>query len=249
MTELVTVLIPLFGTPLTPIEKYVLQTCQKHLGDFPITFLKSESLNLPDEVREICPDADSVSYDPVFFANRVNYTKFLLGGGLYEQFSWSRYLLILELNSAITKNELAYWCRQGYDFIQPIPAKEIPLSILGKLKRKFNPTSFYPAGSEIKTTFERNSGISLRRVKAFQKLVARRKRTINRFLSNYPDPENDSLFWEYYVNRWRPELITPNSLARAHFAQPQAALKAAPTANQVPFSLTNLNYTPDLDFC
>jgi len=243
MTELVTVLIPLFRPFLTPVEKYALQTCQKHLGDFLITFLTSETLTISDEIREICPHADSVSFDPRYFVNHSGYSKLLLSSVLYEQFSWSRYLLILELNTEITKNELAYWCRQGYDFIQPYPIEGEALSPLQTLQRRFNPKAYFPAGSDTQSTFEQNSGISLRRVKAFLKLVKRKKRTINQFLTDYPAPENDSLFWEFYVNRWRPELITPNALARQHFSKSKAVQNLAPDPNQIPFSLTALAHT------
>jgi hypothetical protein len=244
MTELVTVLVPLFNLPLTPLESFALKTYQAHLGDFPITFLKSENLPLSDELRAICPNADSVSYDPRYFVNRTGYTKLLLSTMLYEQFSWSRYLLILELNAAISKNELAYWCRQGYDFIQPFPSHTHELSLAESLRRRFNPTAYLTANSDTKNTFELNSGVSLRRVKAFQKLTERKKRAINQFLTDHPKTWNDASFWEYYVNRWRSELITPNALARHHFAQSQALVALRNDSTQVPFSLTSLDFIP-----
>ncbi|MPR36783.1 DUF5672 family protein [Salmonirosea aquatica] len=244
MTELVTVLVPLFGLPLTPLETYSLQTCQRHLGDFPITFLKSDSLTLSDEVRSICPTADSVSFDPRYLANRTGYTKLLLGENLYEQFSWSRYLLILELNTVVTKNELAYWCRQGYDLIQAFPTFDEKVSPVRSMVRRFSPTAHLAPQSYERQTFERSAGISLRRVKSFQKLVRRKKRSMNRFLTDYPDPQNDSLFWEYFVNRWRPELITPNALARRHFAQNQASFNRVPAPNLIPFSITDFDDFP-----
>ena len=246
MTELVTVLVPLFSLPLTPLETYALQTCQVHLGDFPITFLKSDNLPLSDEVRAICPNADSISFDPRYFFDRSGYTKLLLSGALYEQFSWSRYLLILELNAAISKNELAYWCRQGYDFIQSTPEQATPTSLLQSLSRRFNPGRYLSTELD-GPTFEKSNGVSLRRVKALGKLVKGRKRAINHFLNDYPEPWNDTLFWEYYLNRWRPELITPNALVRRHFAQSQATLKLISASAPPPFSLTALDHIPVRD--
>lgn len=247
MTELVTVLIPLFASPLTPLETYALRACQTYLGDFPITFLKSEGQPLSEEVRAICPNADSVSFDPRYFVNRAGYTKLLLSGALYEQFSWSRYLLILELNAEISKNELAYWCRQGYDFIQSFPEHDTSTSFLQSIPQRLNPGRYLSTESADGPTFERSNGVSLRRVKAFEKLAKARKRAINRFLTDYPDPWNDSLFWEYYLNRWRSDLITPNALARRHFAQNQASLKPISASAPRPFSITALDHIPGRD--
>lgn len=247
MNELVTVLIPLFGLPLTPVEVFALESCQKHLGDFPITFLKSNTLSLSDEIRDMCPNADSVSFDPRYLASRQGYTKLLLSGALYDQFSWNRYLLIMELNASISRNELGYWCRQGYDFIQSFPEHDEPTSFLQSISRRLNPGRYLSTESGASAAFERSNGVSLRRVKAFEKLAKGKKRAINRFLTTYPDPWNDSLFWEYYLNRWRPELITPNTLTRRHFAQNQATpdLNSAPAS--LPFSVTALDHIPVRD--
>jgi hypothetical protein len=247
MTELVTVLIPLFTLPLTPLEAYALETCQKHLGDFPITFIKSENLPLSDEVRAICPNADSVSFDPRYFMDRTSFTKLLLSQTLYEQFSWSRYLLILELNVSVTKNELGYWCRQGYDYIQSFPEHDPLPTFLQSIPRRLNPGRYLTLDSGISAAFERSNGVSLRRVKAFERLVKGRKRAINHFLNDFPNPWNDSLFWEYYLNRWRPDLITPNALARRHFARNQASLKLVSELNPLPFSVSALDYIPVQD--
>lgn len=241
MNELVTVLIPLFGPSLTPVEVHALKSCQKHLGDFPITFLKSDTLALSDEIRDICPNADSVSFDPRYLASRQGYTKLLLSGELYDQFSWNRYLLIMELNASISRNELGYWCRQGYDFIQSFPEQDTNTFFLQSLPRRLNPGRYLSPQSEGTLTFERSNGVSLRRVKAFAKSVKGRKRAINRFLTAHPHPLNDSLFWEYYLNRWRPELITPNALTRRHFAQNQASLNLVSASTELPFSVTALD--------
>ena len=42
----------------------------------------------------------------------------------YERFNWADYLLIHELNSWIVKDELKYWCNQGYDFLKAAPVFE-----------------------------------------------------------------------------------------------------------------------------
>ena len=153
----------------------------------------------------------------------------------------------MELNASISRNELGYWCRQGYDFVQSFPEHDKPTSVLQSLPHRLNPGRHLSPESEGTLTFERSNGVSLRRVKAFAKLVKGKKRAINRFLTAYPDSWNDSLFWEYYLNRWSPELITPNALTRRHFAQNQASPNLVSASAALPFSVTALDHIPVRD--
>lgn len=244
MHELVTVLIPFFGFPLTAVERHALRTCQEHLGDFPITFLKSEAQTVSQEVQALCPAADSVSFDERYFVNGHSYTRLLLSGALYEQLSWTRYILLLEMNTSITANQLAYWCRQGYDFIQSYPPLASDPPLIQSLPRRFNPASHIAASAERMGVFEQNNGISLRRVKACKKILSGKKRAAHHFLTHHQNCRNDSLFWEYYTNRWYPELITPNAIARRRFARSQAELDAAGTALEYPFAVSGVKEWP-----
>lgn len=240
MKEPVTILIPDFYQPLTPIERYALVSIQAHLGDFPITFLKAESENLWFELSEICPGADSFSYDDRYFATRHSFSKLLLGNQLYEDFGWSTYLLVLEINTHINKNELAYWCRQGYDFIQPAPRFAIEEGWWEATQRRLNPAIFMKQQKDSILANAQSSGISLRKVETFKKITRRKKRAIHRYLAEGPKAGNDASFWEFYVNRWHPELLVPNQIGRDFFAKPfvDDALKAQQSIQ--PFAYTGL---------
>ncbi len=240
MKEPVTVLIPDFYRPLTPTERYALTSIQAHLGDFPITFLKAKSENLWFELGEICPGADTVSYDDRYFDSRRSFAKLLLGSQLYEDFGWSRYLLMLEMNTLINQNELAHWCRQGYDFIQPAPQFIEEEGWLDATKRQLNPANFLQKHNDAILAYAQSSGISLRKVETFKKITRRKKRAIHHYLAEGPEVGNDAPFWEFHVNRWRPELLVPNQIGRDFFAKPyaDAALKDQP-ASQL-FAYTGL---------
>ncbi len=219
MKEPVTILIPVFSLPLTAVAMNSLATVQAHLGDFPITFIKGESLTQIEELAEFCPSADFVSFDDRYFSSRSGYAKLLLGTELYQYFGWSRYLLICEMNTIINRNELAYWCRQGYDFIQPFPDFRVQNSADLGFKKRFDTRTFVQQKDPEMKVFGQVSGISLRNNEAFLKLTNRKRRAIHRYLVSASDLENDAIFWEFYVNRWWPELNTPRALSRKRFAQ------------------------------
>lgn len=240
MKEPVTILIPVFSLPLTAVAMNSLATVQAHLGDFPITFIKGESLTQIEELTEFCPSADFVSFDDRYFSSRTGYAKLLLGAELYQNFGWSRYLLICEMNTVINCNELAYWCRQGYDFIQPFPDFWVQNSADLGLKKRFDTQTFIEQSNPEMKVFGQASGISLRNIEAFQKLTKRKRRAIHRYLAWATDLENDAIFREFYVNRWWPEMNTPTALSRNRFAQ--SAIFAAENSgvSEKPFAISGL---------
>ena len=238
MREVVTVVIPIFSETPSKSQIHSLESVQSHLGDYPITFIKGENLKPNPVFNEICSDADFVGFDSRYFACESGYTRFLLSGTLYQLFGWSRYLLVCELNTLIQKNELGYWCRQGYDFIQPKP----PVGSISKStfdwRRRVDPLSVLDTLRSASQTTTLESGISLRKVDVFQKLCGRNRRLAARFLAAQPSATNDSLFWEVVPNRWLPDLLVPHEIQRKHFAQYVTFADGANAPNENPFATT-----------
>jgi hypothetical protein len=235
MKEQVTVLIPLFGNNLSEYEIASLRSCNEHLNSFPITFIKAESNQCLEQAQELCPSADFVSFDDRYFSNQFNYTKLLLSENLYAQFGWSKYLLINELKAEINKNELSYWCRQGFDFVQGAVPCDQQETIQDKLFKRLNTSNYLYTKDKTLTSFEELGGLSLRLVERCWKIVKNNKRTINSFLSNRKEAINDSIFWEYYINRWWPQLNVPNEIARSRFIQLLNSLEIQEIRNE-PFA-------------
>ncbi|WP_373514755.1 DUF5672 family protein [Persicitalea sp.] len=240
MKELVTILIPVFELPMTAVAMNSLASVNEHLGDFPITFIKGEGMKQVEELTEFCPSADFVSFDDRYFSSRTGYAKLLLGTELYQNFGWSRYLLICEMNTVITKNELAYWCRQGYDFIQPPPDFLTQKSGTFNVKRRFNTREYIQENHNELAEFSKGSGISLRNIEAFYKLTKRKGRTIHSYLNLAMHLENDAIFWELYTNRWWPELNTPTLLSRKRFAQSAPYDTVTTVVLEKPFAISGL---------
>ncbi|MBU1820616.1 MAG: hypothetical protein KKG00_03765 [Bacteroidetes bacterium] len=238
MKELVTIVIPVLEKPYHDSELSTFKYYQKYLGDFPITFLKGESAGIPDGLSEVFPQADSMSFDSQYLHNQQTFTRLLLNPDLYEQFSWTRFLLIADPHTTIVKNELAYWCRQGYDLVQPIPAVPAELPVADLLLKRLNPLAFvqkyHPKAGDIVQT----GGFSLRKVDTFAKYTKNKKRRIHTFFGNFPEAESDQLFWEYFINQFSPQLIVPNAISRRRFVQSTTAANEAP-ATEKPFAISN----------
>ncbi len=241
MKEPVTILVPDFYRPLTAAERHALTSVQVHLGDFPITFLKAESENLWYELGELCPDADTVSYDDRYFASRQSFAKLLLGGKLYEDFSWTRYLLILEVNTVINRNELAHWCRQGYDLVQMDPGVTKNDDWLDHMNRRLYPSAYLTKNNGWMLEYAEMSGISLRRVEACRKVTRRKKRLIHHYLTTHPNLGSDAPFWEFYLNRWRSNILVPNQVGREFFVKPYSDHLFNGQSTDQPFAYTGLS--------
>jgi hypothetical protein len=192
MKELVTIVIPVLDKPYQTTELNALKHYQDHLGDFPITFLKGESAGIPAELSDVFPKADSITFDSRYLHNQQTFTRLLLNPELYEQFSWTRFLLIADPQITILKNELAYWCRQGYDLLQPRPAVPPALPLADQLMQRFNPVAFV---QKYQLT-EQAGSFSLRKADTFARLTKSQKRKIHTFVSSFPDINSDQLFWE-----------------------------------------------------
>ena len=144
------------------------------------------------------------------------------------------------MNTVIVKNELAYWCRQGYDFIQPCPEFLAERTLKDSVKKHLDPQSFIQNNKAELAAYGKASGVSLRNIDAFTKLTRRKRRTINRYLAANSTLENDAIFWELHANRWWPELNTPTPLSRNRFAQSSAVVTQTNSDAEKPFAISGL---------
>ena len=117
----VVVVIPVYKKKLTAFEKISLKQCIKILGEFDITFVAPDSLEL-SELKHIWKTATSKTFRSVHFSEQFfidvgAYSRLMLSKHFYQQFFAFEYLLIYQLDAFVFKNELEYWCSQGYDYI------------------------------------------------------------------------------------------------------------------------------------
>jgi hypothetical protein len=203
MKELVTVVIPIFTSQLSETETKSLEKCLDILGQFPILFIAGDDTNL-DVFNKNYPSIASYRFEKEYFYTRSTFQKLLIRDDFYDRFDWSEFLLIHELNTFILKNELRYWCKQGFDFVQPCPD-----SITSNWKDLFVSKELgTPAIEQLGS-----NGLSLRRVDPIKK----NKRSLFQFFTKQINPM-EAVFWEEQNHKILAPLINPTPVVRKRFA-------------------------------
>lgn len=120
ITNLVTVVIPIYKENLSDNEALSFEQCCKVLGRYEISLVFPSGLCLRE--YEYYLDKYQVffnkySFDPIYFAGVEGYNKLLLSVDFYLSFVNYQYILIYQLDAFVFRDELEYWCSKGYDYI------------------------------------------------------------------------------------------------------------------------------------
>ena len=110
------IIIPVYRSTITKLEKISLEQCAAILGDFPVYFIAPQNLNY-SEYLKLIPDARIESFPASFFESTKTYNRLMLSQSFYERFSQYEYILIYQTDAFVFKNDLKYWCGKGYDYI------------------------------------------------------------------------------------------------------------------------------------
>lgn len=207
MKELVTVVIPIFTTQLSEAETKSLEKCLDILGQFPILFIAGEDTSL-DLFSKNYPSIASYRFEKEYFENRATFQKLLVRDDFYDRFDWSEFILIHELNTFILKNELRYWCKQGFDFVQPCPNSLVQSWQDAFISKKLDSQTTEQLGS---------CGLSLRRVGPMRKALRKNRKLIYQFFTKQTNP-TEAVFWEQQNHKLLASLITPTPVVRKRFA-------------------------------
>jgi|SRR4051812_2894411 len=118
--ELVGVVIPIYKVGLTNYEKISLTQCLKVFDDkFPIIFVAPKSLSITNYAT-FCKEYKNIRFeffDDAYFKGLDSYSEMMTTIHFYERFNRYKFILIHQLDVFVFKNELTYWCNQGYDYI------------------------------------------------------------------------------------------------------------------------------------
>lgn len=222
------VVIPVYKSTLTVYEAIALKQCMRVLGHYPVIIAKPHALDV-SALTDQYPTLRVHSFDDHFFTDVQAYNRLMLSSVFYEAFAAFEYMLIHQLDAFVFRDELADWCRRGYDYIGApwlrdreftgwrdeqwfTIKKQIALWFNLKKEDKVTPreiTSLNGVG---------NGGLSLRRIPALLRWL----RFFNRKIANYErltlHQYNEDVFWGVEVNRYVPLLRIPNFRTALQFA-------------------------------
>ena len=114
----VSIIVPIYKSSVNKEEASSLKQLLNILGQYQIIFITHKELDL-SAYNEICrPNKIKVSYFPKqSFGGIWAYNKLMISKDFYSRFSTSEFILIYQLDAWVFKDELVYWCEQGFDYI------------------------------------------------------------------------------------------------------------------------------------
>jgi hypothetical protein len=114
------IIIPLYKEKLTELDMISLVQCCKILGKYDISLVCPSGLNVKEYsgvLDKFGTRFEIQEFDKSFFESTKTYNLLLLSADFYKRFSQYYFMLIYQLDAYVFRDELDYWCEQGYDFI------------------------------------------------------------------------------------------------------------------------------------
>jgi hypothetical protein len=110
------VVIPVYKPQLDYLEEISLKQCVAVLGRYPIAFVCPQSLDT-SQYTAYAPTARLERFDDNYFKDIAGYNNLMLSKHFYSRFKKYEFMLIYQLDAFVFRDELEYWCKQGYDYI------------------------------------------------------------------------------------------------------------------------------------
>lgn len=228
----VCVIIPIYQEKLSKTEEISLAQGIRVLGHHPVIAIKPKSLNI-NYLQQQYSQIQFESFDDSFFKSTLSYNKLMLSEEFYSRFLKYEYMLIYQLDAFVFRDELNYWCQQGYDYIGApwrieidfdSKIKEFIWNAKKKIALWFDLKEelygkYGPKEIIIKRTVG-NGGFSLRKTKKLLSMIPKNQEKIEEYLEKVKTHPayNEDMFWGIELNRYVPQLKIPNWRTALKFA-------------------------------
>lgn len=224
----VAVVIPVYKPQPTDYELISFTQCLRVLGEHPLYLAAPHALDT-SFYRELSPTLRVRTFDDAYFLDIQGYNRLMLSEQFYEAFADVEYILIYQLDAFVFRDELADWCRQGYDYIGApwLRDRDVTdwrdrvsfrvrqrVATLLNLKKDDRVTP----REIISLNGVGNGGLSLRRVPALLRCLRRFRRKIDAYERSHQHQYNEDVFWGIEVNRYWPRLRIPTYRHALHFS-------------------------------
>jgi Protein of unknown function (DUF5672) len=243
-SPVVCIVIPVYKPTLTYEERISLMQCMRILGNYPVFLAAPTGLDVSAITREF-PALQVQTFAASFFADIQAYNQLMLSETFYRAFVGFEYLLIHQLDAFVFADELADWCRRGYDYVgapwlRDIDFKNSTDELIFNAKKQIaiwldlkKPDGVTPR-EIIGQNSVGNGGLSLRRVPAFLAVLTDNalKQKLITYTQNSTYQYNEDVFWGVEVNRYWPRLRVPDFRTALQFAVEFFPERAINTYNQ-----------------
>jgi hypothetical protein len=154
MSRSCAVVIPIYRKVLEPLEEFSLDYSLAKLVAHEAIFIAPKSLDLSYYASRY-PQARLALFEDEFFASIKGYNRLLLNPGFYETFIAYEFMLILQTDAIILRDDLNTWCAAPYDYVGAPWPDALEISI--------NLDAFNGNLAKVVKTQVGNGGLSLRR--------------------------------------------------------------------------------------
>jgi hypothetical protein len=166
--------VPIYKECLSPEEEFSLDYSLKRMPGRLIYFAAPEHLTV-SRYEERYPEGRFERFPNAYFESIEGYNRLLLSPGFYQRFALNEFILILQTDALVLRDELDHWCAQPFDWIgAPWPG--------GQMLTPSAPP-YSPEHPKRILTHVGNGGLSLRRIEASLRLMAEFPAVLSEFLT------------------------------------------------------------------
>jgi hypothetical protein len=200
------VLVPIYKAALDTLEYFSLKKSLAALRGREVLLVGPEGLDLTFYNSHF-PDLPFRAYPAECFASIPGYNRLLMSGDFYRQYLDYEFMLILQTDAVVLKDDLDYWCAQPFDYVGAPWPDGYELFINGG---RFGGD----CGKHVKV-YVGNGGLSLRRISKCISLVEEFEGEIIDFFNRTGSSED--LFFSF-IGMVSQDFIIPNEIIASRFA-------------------------------
>ncbi len=245
---LAAVIIPIYKNTLSTFEKVSLEQCVKVLGKHPLIVIKPISLDIKN-IEKQYPQLSVETFDDGYFKSVHTYNRLMLAPEFYQRFLDYKYMLIYQLDAFVFKDELVYWCNEGYDYIGApwrierefssgwdyayfLLKKKLAIWLQLSSKNEMNEVIPYDVVLKFSVG---NGGFSLRKTQKLLDIVLAHQSKIEEYLSHSSNFYNEDMFFCIEMNRYYPRLRIPDWRTALRFSAEHLPQKSVKLNGGLPF--------------
>lgn len=210
-----TIVIPIFKLKIDLNEIISLKQCFRILKDHSIIFVAPEKLDISGYEKILQQKINIERFDDIYFESILGYNKLMLSQDFYKRFLHFEYMLIYQLDCYVFRDELDFWCGQGYDYIGSpwldyFYYKKSKIEKLRFLVSQFIQIHYSKEKYKNKNILSHkvgNGGFSLRKVEVFLRTLQKTDKTILSMFRKSNDSKslfNEDVFWSFEAKINKP---------------------------------------------
>ncbi|MGQ0709303.1 MAG: DUF5672 family protein [Rhodoferax sp.] len=198
--------VPIYQERLSPLEEFSLDYSLARLAGEVRVFIAPEALDV-SYYRDHFPALSIRRYASDYFSSVQGYNRLLLSEDFYRGFAdQGEFILILQPDAIVLRNELPQWCAQAYDYIgAPWP---------GGVEISVNVDCFAGANAKTVKVQVGNGGLSLRRNAACVRLLQEFPQAADMFLRS---GSSEDLFFSIMGSQ-SERFVVPNERVASLFS-------------------------------